>query len=230
MPDDRKPGKPLVIYGNGSVAQVAYEYFTHDSGYRVLGFTVERSVLRETSMFDLPVIPFDEVEQVYPPGSTTMFVAVGYLQRNRVRTRIYHEAKSKGYRLASYVSSRAFVWQNVAIGENCFILENNVLQPFVSIGNDVFLWSGNHLGHHSRIGDHCFISGHVIICGFVDVGASCLFGVNSTIGNNIRIGADTVVGAGALIVHDTPPGTKFRGRLAEVADPSAPRRTKPLVQ
>ncbi|MFZ0890925.1 MAG: acetyltransferase [Thermoplasmata archaeon] len=229
MPDRERPRKPLVIYGNGAVAQVAYEYFTHDSGYEVVGFAVERAVLQATRMFDLPIVPFEAVESTYSPDSAAFFVAVGYVQNNRVRTRIFQQAKAKGYSLATYVSSRAFVWRNVSIGENCFILENNVLQPFVTIGNNVMAWSGNHVGHHTRIGDNCFISSHVVVSGSVEVGPNCVFGVNSTIGNNIRIGADTVVGAGALVVKDTPPGAKYRARLSEPEDPSGPRVLEPAT-
>jgi len=223
-------GKPLVVYGNGSVAEVAYEYFTHDSDYEVLGFTVERSVREEESKFGLPMIPFEEVEATFSPESASMFVAVGYLQRNRIRSRICEAAKAKGYRLASYVSSRAFVWRNVQIGENCFILENNVLQPFLTIGNNVMLWSGNHLGHHSRIGDNCFVSSHVVISGFVDVGPNCVFGVNSTIGNDLRIGADSVIGAGAVVLKDLPPGSRVRALLPEEPKPAATDPVKPVIQ
>jgi sugar O-acyltransferase (sialic acid O-acetyltransferase NeuD family) len=221
--------KPLVIYGNGSVAEVAYEYFTHDSDYEVLGFTVERSVREEDSKFGLPMIPFEEVEATFSPEVASMFVAVGYLQRNRVRSRIYETAKAKGYRLATYVSSRAFVWRNVQIGENCFILENNVLQPFLAIGNNVMMWSGNHVGHHSRVGDNCFISSHVVISGFVDVGPNCVFGVNSTVGNDLRIGAGSVIGAGAVVLKDVPPGSQVRAPLPEGPKPTETDSVKPTA-
>ena len=54
---------------------------------------------------------------------------------NQDRERFYSEAKSKGYKLISYVSSRAMLCDN-KIGENCFILGGVTLQPFVEIGNN----------------------------------------------------------------------------------------------
>ena len=107
-----------------------------------------------------------------------MFVAVSYTHLNRVRTKLYEQAKNKGYSLASYVSSKAFVWRNVEIGENCFIMENNVLQSNVKIGNNVTLWSGNHVGHRTVIRNNCFLSSHVTISGFCDIGENCFLGVN----------------------------------------------------
>ena len=60
-------------------------------------------------------------------------------------------------------------------GDNCFILEDNTVQPFVTIGNNVTLWSGNHIGHDSVIEDDCFISSHVVVsgtCGSVPAASS----------------------------------------------------------
>src|SRR4051812_14883409 len=201
-----KSGEKLVIVGDGEFAEIAYEYFTHDSPFTVAAFTVERPFLAKSELFGLPVVPFDEVERHYDPTAHRTFVAVTYTQLNRVRARLYREAKQKGYAPASYVSSRAFVWHNAAVGENCFVFENNVVQYRAVIGNNVVLWSGNHVGHRSVVRDHCFVSSHVVISGYCDVGESCFLGVNSCVGDNVTIGRDCVIGAGSVIVKDTEPG------------------------
>jgi sugar O-acyltransferase (sialic acid O-acetyltransferase NeuD family) len=194
--------KKLILIGDSAFAEVAYEYFSHDSEYRVVAFSVERQYLRRSEAFGLPVVPFEELEERYAPGDHAFFAATVYTQQNALRSRLYAQAKERGYRPASYVSTQAFVWRNVEIGEHCFIFENNVVQPFVKLGRNVVLWSGNHIGHHSTVGDHCFISSHVVISGFVEVGHSCFFGVNSTVANNTKIGDRCTVGAGALILGD----------------------------
>jgi len=194
--------RKLVIVGDSAFAEIAYEYFTHDSEYEVVGFSVEQEYLTKTELFGFPVVPFESVEQRFSPADHDVYAALVYTQQNRLRTRLATEAKAKGYQLASYVSSRAFVWRNVVMGEHCFIFENNVLQPFVTVGQNVVMWSGNHIGHHSTIKDHTFISSHVVISGFVEVGESCFMGVNSTVANNVRIGQGCLVGAGALILGD----------------------------
>src|SRR5215831_2334454 len=174
MNKDRK----LILLGDSAFAEVAYEYFTADSPYEVVAFSVEKSFLKGERLFGLPVVPFEELECHYAPGEHSFYAALVYTQLNRLRARLYRAAKSKGYAPASFVSPRAFVWPNVRLGEHCFIFENNVLQPFVSVGDNVVLWSGNHLGHHSTIGDHCFLSSHVVLSGFCQVGNGCFFGVN----------------------------------------------------
>ena len=189
----------LVIIGDSAFAQVAYEYFTHDSAYEVVGFCVEQAFLKQTEMFGLPVVAFETLEKHFTPNNHSFFAALVYTQLNRLRTRLYQAAKDKGFTPASFISSKAQVWPNAKLGEHCFILENNVVQPFVTLGNNVVLWSGNHIGHHSAIGDHCFI------------------GVNATLVNNIDLGDDCVIGAGALVTKSLEPNSVVKGEAGEIA-------------
>lgn len=203
--------KKLVLFGDSAFAEIAYEYFTHDSEYEVVGFTVSQQYITKKELFGLPVVPFEEVENIFSPDTHDMHIAIVYLQMNRVRTRFYHEAKEKGYRLANYISSRAFVWRNVTMGDNIFIFEDNTIQPFVKIGSNNVFWSGNHIGHHSTIGSHNFISSHVVVSGFCNIGDSNFFGVNSTVGNNIDIGNDCLLGSFTHMVKNVPSGTLMKG-------------------
>jgi sugar O-acyltransferase (sialic acid O-acetyltransferase NeuD family) len=202
----QKTGK-LVIVGDSAFAEIAYEYFTHDSPYEVVGFAVEREYLKKESLFGLPVVPFETVEERFPPATHGFHAALVYTQKNRLRTRLYRAAKDKGYAPVSYVSSHAFVWRNVRLGEHVFIFENNVVQPFVTVGDNVVMWSGNHIGHHSTIKSHNFISSHVVVSGFCEVGESCFMGVNSTVANNLKIGDRCIIGAAATILTDVPDET-----------------------
>ncbi len=203
--------KKIVIFGDSAFAEVAYEMFTHDSDYEVAGFTVSAEFLKKSELFGLPIVPFEDIETRFPSSDFDMYIALVYNNLNRVRRKFYFAAKSKGYRLATYISSRAFVWKNVRVGDNCFIFENNVLQPFADIGSNVVLWSGNHIGHHSTVRDHSFVSSHVVVSGFVDVGECCFLGVNSSINNNVSIGNDCLIGSGSLVVKDIPSGSFVKG-------------------
>lgn len=195
-------GSKIVIFGTGSFAQVVQFYLTHDSEHEVVAFTVNESHITDKELMGLPVVPFESLQGDYPPDAFKMFVAVGYKNVNQVRASIYGQAKQKGYELITYVSSKCTYWGE-SIGDNCFIFEDNTIQPFVRIGSDVVMWSGNHIGHHSSIGDHCFITSHVVISGHVDVGSHCFVGVNSTTRDAISIGNSCVIGAGSLIMKST---------------------------
>lgn len=203
--------KSLVIFGFGDIAQLAHFYFSKDSEYEVVAFTVDSAYLTDKIFCGLPVIPFEEVAEQYEPDQCELFVALSYSKLNVVRKEKYQEAKAMGYQIASFVSSNATVLNEGCIGENCFIFEDNTIQPFVTIGNNVTLWSGNHIGHHSTIKDHCFIASHVVISGGVEIGEQCFIGVNATLRDHIKVGEKCVIGAGTLLLTDAEPEGVYFG-------------------
>lgn len=204
----------IVIFGAGQLAEVACFYLTHDSPHDVAAFTVDSQYLEGNQHMGLPLVPFEGIEELYPPDDFRMFVPVSYRDNNKLRECKYRQAKEKGYELISYISSRAITWPGLMVGENCLILESNVIQPFVRIGADIILWSGNHIGHHSRIGDHCFLASHVVVSGSVIIEPFCFVGVNATIRDGITIARNCIIGAGSLILKDTQPEGVYSGRPA----------------
>jgi sugar O-acyltransferase (sialic acid O-acetyltransferase NeuD family) len=203
--------KPLVIFGITQSAELAEFYFRHDVGLEVAAFTVDGSYLTDSVFCGKPVVPFENIATDFTADEHEGFVALGYTKLNTLRAQKYAEMKAKGYRLASYVSSKATIWPGFAAGDNCFILEDNTIQPFARIGSNVTLWSGNHIGHHSRIGDHVFVASHVVISGGVEVGDYSFIGVNATIRDRVRIGERCVLGAGTLITEDAAPEGVYIG-------------------
>lgn len=193
----------LIIFGTGPIAKLAHYYFIHDSDFHVRAFTVDKQYINRPTFLSLPVIDFETVNQYYPPEKNKMFIALSYTNQNQSRSDKYFLAKKKGYHLASYISSKATYFPNVLFGDNCFILENNTLQPFVKIGNNVTLWSGNHIGHDTVIEDHCFVASQAVISGFVRIMPYCFIGVNATIRNSVVVAPRTIIGAGAVIMKNT---------------------------
>ena len=199
----------IVLFGDGKIAEELYFYFTNDSLHDVAGFCVDGDYLTKDRLFDLPVVPFEQVADLYPPDAFKMFVALGYHKLNSLRETKFNEAKAKGYELVSYVCSKAANFGNVEIGENSLVLENATIQPLSKIGRNVFVWSGNHIGHHAEVKDHVYVAGHVTVSGDAVIGENSFLGVNSTIGHNVTIGAKCVVGAGALVLKNAPDGSVF---------------------
>ncbi len=189
----------LVVFGAGDIARLAKFYFDTDSEHEVVAFTVDKAYKQADSFLNLPLVEFDEIEKFYSPQHYEFFVALSYTNYNRLRAAKYLTAKSKGYKIASYISSKCSYLSQFPAGENAFILEDNTIQPYVKIGNNVTLWSGNHIGHDSVIKDHNFISSHVVISGHCVINEYCFLGVNSTLHNEVEIGENSLVAAGAII-------------------------------
>ncbi|MBV9860258.1 MAG: acetyltransferase [Alphaproteobacteria bacterium] len=202
--------RKLVIVGDSSFAEIACEMFDAAGLYEVAAFAVHRQFLTRTDLLGRPILCLEDIGEAIPPSECDAFVALTYRELNRARTRICAEVRGKGYKLASYVSPDAFVWRNVTVGENCFVFEQNVLQPFVNISDNVILWSGNHIGHHSSIGENVFIASHVVISGHVTIGKNSFIGVNATVADTVRVAEDNWIGPNSLITKDTEPGAMYR--------------------
>lgn len=212
----------VIIFGLKDLAELAHYYLKYDSAHQVVAFTVSKDYMDTDTFKGLPVVPFEEVEQHYAPQEYHLFAPMTAKNMNQQREQIYQAGKEKGYQYISYVSSKATVYDN-SIGENCFILEDNTLQPFTRIGNNVVLWSGNHIGHHGEIKDHVFFTSHVVLSGHCVVESHCFFGVNATIRDNTYVAQGTLVAMGACItkqeteawgVYVGNPAKKLEGKLS----------------
>jgi sugar O-acyltransferase (sialic acid O-acetyltransferase NeuD family) len=196
--------RQIVIFGVAEMAELADFYFANDSEYEVAGFAVDAAFRKQSEFRGRPVAAFEDVDRRFPPDRYGMFVAVGYSKVNAVRAAKVAAARAKGYHIAAYVSSRATIFAGFQPKENCFILEDNTIQPFVRIGANVTLWSGCHIGHHSVIEEDVFLASHVVVSGGVRIGQGSFVGVNVTIRDHVTIGRQCVLGAGALVLEDQP--------------------------
>lgn len=198
-------GSKVVIFGAGAGADTAFRYLSKDSPHEIVGFTVDAPHLKAETLHGLPVVDFAAVTERFPPDEYRMFVALGFQRMNALREEKYLACKARGYSFVSYLNSRHYSLEEVPIGENCFILDSQVFNLDVRIGNNVTIWSANHIGDRSVIEDHVWISSHVTLAGDVTVGASSFVGTNASVSNRVRLGARTFVGTAAAITQDTAP-------------------------
>ena len=220
--------KPPLLTPFSSMSNTDVVRPRHIAGHTADGAQTEVCIgcHRYDQVLRLPVVPFEELASRYLPATHEMFIALSYSKLNEVRKEKYLAAKAVGYRLASYISPHATVLNQGRIGDNCFIFEDNTIQPYVTIGNNVTLWSGNHIGHHSIIHDHCFIASHVVISGGVEIDESCFIGVNATLRDHIKVGKKCVIGAGALLLVDAEPEGVYFGQATERAKVPSTRLRK----
>jgi len=210
----------IIIFGIQDFAELAHYYLENDSEHDVAAFCVNEKYLPEEKTFKgLPIIAFENIEKHYPAGEYKFFAPMSPQRMNRIREEIYFAIKARGYELISYISSKATMFEN-KIGDNCFILENNTIQPFTAIGNNVVMWSGNHIGHHCVIKDHVMFTSHVVLSGHCTVENYCTLGVNATIRDGIIIAEGTFVAMAASIIRNTEAWGLYKGNPAVKSEKS----------
>ena len=202
--------KNIIIFGTHQSSELADYYIKNDTDMNVEAFTVHKEFKNCETHLDKPVIEFEEIEKKYPPSKYLLFAPMTGKNLSKIRESVYKQGKEKGYRFYSYLSSKATILTD-KIGENCFILEDNTIQPFVKIGNNCVLWSGNHIGHHSIIEDHVFITSHCVISGNCLIKSYSWLGVNCTLRNNLIIEKGTLIAMSASIIKNTEEFTVYMG-------------------
>lgn len=220
--------KKLIIFGTGEIGELAHYYFSQDSEFEIVAFSADDEFVKEDNFKGLPVVAFSELKKSYPTDSYSAHVALSYNRLNLNRKEKYIMLKESGYKLASYVCTKSVTWPDLAIGDNCFILENQTIQPTVRIGNNVMIWSGNHIGHGCTIKDHAYISSHVCISGHTEIGERCFLGVNSTFKDFIKVGEAVFVTMGANVVSDIADNSVVIGAQGKTltADDEAGKRLR----
>lgn len=219
--DQAKDRMKVVIFGAEKFASLAWYVLTHDSPHEVVGFTVDAAWHNASTLHDLPVVPFERLEQYFPPKEYALLISLGWIRCNRLRAAKYAEGMARGYSFVTYVSSRALVWPDLQVGENAMIYEGANVQPFARIGNNCILRNGCNVGHHAVIGDHVFIAAHAVVAGGATVGERCFLGLNSTIRDGVTVAPGCFVAAGALVTADTEPDGLYAG---------VPARRRPLPE
>ncbi|MGE0449033.1 MAG: hypothetical protein AB7Q29_05550 [Vicinamibacterales bacterium] len=217
--------KKLVIFGASNFAQICEYYFTNDSDYSVAAFTIDGAYIREPTFCDRPVVPFEEVEREFPPDEYDMFVAAGIRKVNRFRAQKVDEAEAKGYRLASHLSPRATAPRGFTLQPNTIVMELSHIMLGGQIGRNTIVWPWSQLPYLGRVGSHCWIvsmaSGEQS-----SIGDFTFVGIRATIAPGVQVGASNIIGAGALVMHDTADGAVIKGHEGTTARVTSDRAAR----
>lgn len=206
--------RPVVIFGNRRSASLAWYCLLHDSALKVAAFTVDSAYIESMDFEGLPLVPFESLQERYPPHDFRLLIPMGAQRANGVRRERFEVARHWGYDFASYVSSRASIWPDLEVGANVLIYEHAIIQPFARIGSNCIIRSGAHVSHHCTIADHCFVAPEVVMSGECRVDEQAFLGVGAVIRDRIHIGARSFIGAGAVVVNDTDPDGVYVGNPA----------------
>jgi acetyltransferase-like isoleucine patch superfamily enzyme len=206
----------IVIFGTASISEVAKFYIEKYSEHRIVGFTVDRAYWKAESFLGLPVVPWDAIEQRFPPTAVKLLGPLSYQRLNELRRDRHVEGKARGYGFATFVHPGSHV-ETSDIGENCLILENNVIQPFVQIGDGVIIWTGCFIGYRSTLGDYCFLSAQAGLGDYVKLGKRSFLAGRAAVESRVEVGETCFLDTGVLIRTNLPAESVVRSRGSRVS-------------
>lgn len=204
----------VVIFGTGQLSELVWHCLVHDSPLRPVAFAVDRAHLDRERHLGLPVLALETLPARHPPSVARLIVPIAYRGVNRARRDVFLRTRALGYRFATYVSSRASVWDRSALGENAMVYEQAAVQAFAQVGENVVIRSGAVVSHHARIGAHAFVAIGAVIGGGADLGERAFVGLNATVADGVKVGEGCVIAAGAVLTQDAEPEGVYSGAPA----------------
>jgi len=146
------------------------------------------------------------------------------------------DSKARASLKSRIQSSEILDWTVVA--ENCVVMDEvkigsgSILSPFVTITSNVTIGSSFHANLYSYVGHDCVIgdfvtfapgvkcNGNVVIEKHAYVGAGAIIRPGRA-GKPLAIGEAAVIGMGAVVTKDVPPGVTVFGNPAKIIKRSA---------
>lgn len=205
--------KPIVLYGNGKLAELVIHAFRGDPRHRFCAVATDAPLAAGDRFHGLPMVAFEMLEDSYPPTEADLLVAIGYA-RMHDRRKMFERAKALGYRLVNCVAQGARVYPDLVIKENIIVFDFAYIGPGVRLGTNTLVRPQSYIGHDGVIADHVVVSPSVTIGGRCRIGALSFLGIGATVIDSITVGDECPIGAGALVVKDTLPRGCYIGQPA----------------
>ena len=207
----------IVIFGDNPIAQMLYEDITQHSciELEVAAFTVDEEFIKCDHFCGKPMISFQKIEQYYPPKEYAVISTVDAPTKMRNRLNVFSRIKSKGYDALNYISPLADVSANIKMGENNLIMAFACVGSGGVMGDANFIRQNSYLGHNFVIGSGNTVSAGCTVAGCCTINDSCYIGIGATVIDHLIIANDTLIGAGAVVIRDTEPCTKYVGNPAK---------------
>lgn len=200
----------VIILGCGGHAKVLIEAL-RCMQVPVAGIVDVNPALKGSAFCGVTVLGSDDDLLEYPPETVLLVNGVGSVRQPQRRSALFEELRRKGYRFQTVVHPSAVVASDARLGEGAQIMAGVVVQPGVSVGENVILNTRASVDHDCVIGDHAHIAPGVTLSGAVSVGRGTHLGTGATVIQGISIGSCSLVAAGSLVIRDVPDGVTVKG-------------------
>jgi UDP-N-acetylbacillosamine N-acetyltransferase len=207
--------KKLAIWGASGHALVVADIINLNKIYEIVGVLDDVNLQRKGEEFcGVPILGGEEqLDFIKRDGVEYLILGFGNCQ---ARLRLSELARSKGFLLATAIHPKTTISADVSIGVGSVIAAGTVINPGAKIGKNVIVNTCASIDHECVLEDGVHISPGVHLGGRVIVKRAAWVGIGATIVDRIQIGADTIIGAGAVVVHDIPDGVVAYGVPARV--------------
>jgi sugar O-acyltransferase (sialic acid O-acetyltransferase NeuD family) len=194
----------VLVLGAGGHALVVADAL-RASGHEVVGFLDDHDELHGSFIMGLPVLgPL----RLALERDDLLVMAIG---DNATRKRVVQELNEPDERYIAAIHSSAIMGWGVQVASGAMVLGGVVLNPETHIGRHAIVNTSSSIDHHGVIGPYAHIAPGCHLAGHVTVEEGAFLGVGVSVVPGVTIGAWAVVGAGAVVLYNVPPGAVVVG-------------------
>jgi sugar O-acyltransferase (sialic acid O-acetyltransferase NeuD family) len=174
--------------------------FLDDNPDALRGLPVEAGVLGGTAGYE-------------PRPDDRLVCAIGL---PALRRRMHELFLARGARFATVVHPTALVADRAVLGAGVVICPYAIVSVDARVEDGAAVYYHSSVDHDAVVGRYCQVSAHCDVTGAAVLEDEVFLGSHAAILPGIRVGRGAVVGAGAVVREDVPPGVTVVGIPARV--------------
>ena len=208
--------KPIIILGiNGNcidIAEAVEAMAQAGADVRVLGYLDDADAAQGRMVGGYPVLGRIAAAADFPHA---LFVnGIGSTRSFRAKRALIAATGLAEKRWATVVHPAAFVSRHAQIGHGTVLLAHACVGARARVGPHCMMLQRTLVSHDSVIGGYGVLASAACVSGGCVIEDNVYLGANSSIREGLSIGAGALIGMGAVVVKDIPPGVTAFGNPA----------------
>lgn len=192
--DDFLP--PLILLGGGGHAQAVAETVLAEGRYRLVGYIDYSAQVAITD--NIPYLgDYSEIPALIAEHGT-LYALIG-IGSGAIRRK--EQGRWPDLKWATAVHPTAYVSQSACLGPGTVVLPRAVVHSRTRVGSHCIVNTGAIVEHDNTFGDYSHLGPGAVTGGGVRAGAMVFIGLNATVLPGLILPENTVLGAGATLIH-----------------------------
>lgn len=189
--------KNIVLIGGGGHCISVIDIIENGNEFNILG--ILDSNVKENHLLGYKVLGGDNLIPKLVDENTYFLITVGQIKSYSIRKNISKLLAENNAKLATVISSLAYVSKYAIIEEGTIVMNHAVVNAKSKIGKNCILNTKSNIEHGVSIGEFCHVSTCAVINGDSIIGSGTFVGSNATISNGISIKENSIISAGKFI-------------------------------
>ena len=187
----------LVLIGGGGHCISVIDIIENGNEFNILGILELNS--KEDNILGYKILGGDNLIPELVNENTYFLITVGQIKNYSIRKKIAKTLAENNAKLATIISSSAYVSKHAHIEQGSVIMNHAVINAKSKIGKNCIINTMSNIEHGVSIGDFCHISTCAVINGDSIIGSETFIGSNATISNGTSIKENSIISAGKFI-------------------------------